>query len=65
MEVLKDKLKGNWDQIKGSLKQKWAELTDDELLYEEGKEDEFIGKIQQKTGETKEAINNFIEKLEF
>ncbi len=65
MSVLKDKLKGNWNQIKGNLKQKWGNLTDDELLYEEGKEDELIGKIQKKTGETKESINDFIDKMKF
>jgi len=65
MSVLQDKLKGNWNQIKGNLKQKWGDLTDDELLYEEGKEDELIGKIQKKTGETKENINDFIEKMKF
>lgn len=65
MSALQDKLKGNWNQIKGNLKQKWGNLTDDELLYEEGKEDELIGKIQKKTGETKENINDFIDKMKF
>ncbi|OJV54098.1 MAG: CsbD family protein [Bacteroidetes bacterium 43-16] len=65
MSALQDKIKGNWNQMKGNLKQKWAELTDDELLYEEGKEDEMIGKIQKKTGESKEAINKFIEDMKF
>lgn len=65
MSVLQNKLKGNWNQAKGNFKQKWAELTDDELLYEEGKEDELIGRIQEKTGETKENINKFIEKMKF
>lgn len=65
MSTLQDKLKGNWNQVKGSLKQKWAQLTDDELLYEEGKEDELLGRIQQKTGETKESINAFIDKMKF
>ena len=51
--------------MKGNLKQKWAQLTDDELLYEEGKEDEMIGRIQKKTGESKEAINKFIEDMKF
>lgn len=63
MSTLNDKLKGNWNMIKGSLKQKWADLTDDELLYEEGKEDELLGRIQKKTGETKESLNRFIESL--
>lgn len=61
--TLNDKLKGNWNVIKGNLKQKWADLTDDELLYEEGREDELLGRIQKKTGETKENINRFIEEL--
>lgn len=65
MSVLQDKIKGNWNQVKGNLKQQWAQLTDDELLYEEGKEDEMIGRIQKKTGESKETINNFIEKMKF
>lgn len=65
MNTLNDKLKGNWNMIKGSLKQKWANLTDDELLYEEGKEDELLGRIQKKTGETKESLNRFIESLKF
>ncbi len=65
MSTLNDKLKGNWNVIKGSLKQKWADLTDDELLYEEGKEDELLGRIQKKTGETKENINRFIDDLKF
>lgn len=65
MSALQDKIKGNWNVVKGNLKQKWADLTDDELLYEEGKEDELVGRIQKKTGETKESINEFIEKIKF
>ncbi|OYX86247.1 MAG: general stress protein CsbD [Flavobacteriales bacterium 32-34-25] len=52
-------LKGNWNEIKGKLKQKYAELTEDDLLYEEGKEDEMFGKIQQKIGKTKEEITKW------
>lgn len=65
MNTFEDKLKGNWNQAKGILKQKWADLTDDDLLYEEGRADELIGKIQKRTGETKEQINAFIEGLKF
>lgn len=65
MSTLNDKLKGNWNVVKGNLKQKWADLTDDELLYEEGKEDELIGRIQKKTGETKDSINKFIDSMKF
>lgn len=56
----KDKWKGNWNTIKGQLKQKYGELTDNDLIYVEGKEDELLGRIQRKTGETKEAIKDYI-----
>ncbi|MCY1537238.1 hypothetical protein D3C87_1597250 [compost metagenome] len=65
MSTLQDKLKGNWNIVKGNLKQQWANLTDDDLLYEEGKEDELMGRLQQKTGETKEKINEFIDRMKF
>ncbi|HSI62331.1 MAG TPA: CsbD family protein [Candidatus Saccharimonadia bacterium] len=55
--------KGNWNMMKGKLKQKYAQLTDDDLLFEEGKEEEVIGRIQKRTGETKENIRSFIAKL--
>ncbi len=54
-------IKGNWNEFKGKLKQKFAELTDDDLLYEEGKEDELWGKIQQKTGKTEKEIKSLFE----
>ena len=41
-------LKGKWNEVKGKLKQEFADLTDDDLLYEEGKEDELYGRLQQK-----------------
>jgi uncharacterized protein YjbJ (UPF0337 family) len=56
-------LKGNWNQMKGKLKQKYANLTDDDLLFEEGKDDELLGRLQKKTGETKEKLRDFMEKL--
>jgi uncharacterized protein YjbJ (UPF0337 family) len=49
-------IKGDWNILKGKLKQKWAKLTDDDLQYVEGKEEEFLGRIQKCTGETREAI---------
>jgi len=49
-------IKGNWNQIKGRLKQKYANLTDDDLTYIDGREDEIIGKIQQKTGRSRDEI---------
>ncbi|NML38723.1 CsbD family protein [Chitinophaga sp. G-6-1-13] len=57
------KVKGNWNQLKGKIKQQYADLTDDDLLYVEGKEDELLGRIQQKTGKTKEEIKSWIDKL--
>lgn len=63
MSAFSDKMKGNWKQIKGGLKQKYGDLTDDDLTYEEGKEDEFLGKLQKKTGETKENIKKWIDNL--
>ncbi len=49
-------LKGNWNVAKGKLKQKWAQLTDDDLRHVEGQEDELIGRIQKRTGQTREAV---------
>lgn len=48
--------KGNWNVAKGKLKQQFGQLTDDDLRYEEGKDDELVGRIQKRTGATKEAI---------
>ena len=49
-------IKGNWNIVKGKLKQEYADLTDDDLNYVEGKEDELLGRIQKKTGDTREEI---------
>ena len=49
-------LKGDWNIAKGKLKQKWAALTDDDLQYAEGQHDELYGRIQKRTGETREAV---------
>jgi uncharacterized protein YjbJ (UPF0337 family) len=57
------KLKGTWNEVKGKIKQKYANLTDDDLIYEEGKDDELIGRLQQKTGKTKEQVIEWIESL--
>lgn len=55
--------KGNWEELKGKLKQKYADLTDDDLLYEEGQRDEMMGKLQQKLGKTQEEIADSINDL--
>jgi uncharacterized protein YjbJ (UPF0337 family) len=53
-------IKGDWNITKGKLKQKWAKLTDDDLQYVEGKRDELYGRIQKRTGETREAIEKAV-----
>ena len=57
-----EELKGNWNQIKGKLKQKYGNLTDDDLTFAEGKEEEMWGRLQQKTGKTKGEIRSEIER---
>lgn len=54
-------IKGNWNEFKGKLKQKFADLTDDDLLYEEGKEDEMWGKLQKKIGKTEKEIKSLFD----
>jgi len=51
-------MKGNWNIAKGKLKQKWAKLTDNDLEFVEGKEEELVGRIQKRTGETRENIEH-------
>ena len=53
-------IKGDWNIAKGKLKQKWAKLTDDDLQYVEGKQEELLGRIQKSTGESPEAIEKAI-----
>ncbi len=57
-----DQFKGKWNQIKGEVKQKYAELTNDDLKYAEGKSDELLGRLQEKTGKTKEQLKDEIDK---
>lgn len=54
-------LKGDWNIAKGKLKQKYANLTDDDLRYVEGQQDELVGRIQKRTGQTKEAVEKALE----
>jgi uncharacterized protein YjbJ (UPF0337 family) len=56
-------IKGDWNITKGKLKQKWAGLTDSDLLFSRGAEDELIGRIQKRTGETREAVEKAIKEL--
>jgi uncharacterized protein YjbJ (UPF0337 family) len=58
-----DKLrfKGSWNEVKGKLKQKYADLTDDDLTYMEGKEDELLGRLQRRLGRSKDEIRRELE----
>lgn len=57
------KLNGVWNEVKGKVKQKYADLTDDDLLYEEGKEDEMIGRLQKKLGKTRDEVVDWLNSL--
>lgn len=56
-------IKGNWNELKGKMKQAEGSLTDDDLRYEEGKDDEFVGRLQQKLGKTKDEVVAWIRSL--
>ena len=56
-------MKGSWKETAGKLKQQYANLTDDDLLFQEGKEEELLGRLQKKLGTTKEQLRNVIAKL--
>ena len=59
----KQQMKGSWNELKGKLKQKYADLTDDDLTYQEGREDELYGRLQKRLGKTKEEIRREIDRL--
>ena len=56
-------MKGNWKEISGKLKQRYANLTDDDVLFAEGKEEELLGRLQKKLGKSKEELRKVIAKL--
>jgi uncharacterized protein YjbJ (UPF0337 family) len=56
-------MKGSWNELKGKLKQQYGNLTDDDLVFTEGKEDELLGRLQKKLGKNKEEVRQMIEKL--
>lgn len=59
----KMEFKGNWNKWKGKVKQAYGDLTDDDLTYEEGKDDEFWGRLQQKTGKAKDDLIAWLRSL--
>jgi uncharacterized protein YjbJ (UPF0337 family) len=56
-------IKGNWNELKGKLKQKYGQLTDDDLTFAQGKDDELLGRLQKRLGQSKEDIRKTIESL--
>ncbi|MCL7987272.1 CsbD family protein [Sphingobacterium sp. lm-10] len=55
--------KGRWNELKGKVKQQYGKLTDDDLTYAEGKEDELIGRLQKETGKTKDEVETWLNDL--
>ena len=60
---MKLQMKGSWNEVKGKLKQKYGQLTDDDLTFAEGKEDELLGRLQQRLGRTKDELRAEIEDM--
>lgn len=61
MEMNSETLRGEWNQLKGSVKQKWAELTDDDLTHIEGSRDKLVGRLQERSGRTKEEVEREVD----
>lgn len=57
------RIKGNWSQMKGKIKQKFPDLTDDDLNFVPGKEDDLLGRIQRKTGKTRDEVVSYINSI--
>jgi uncharacterized protein YjbJ (UPF0337 family) len=56
-------IKGRWNEIKGKIKQAYGDLTDDDLTYEEGKDDELLGRLQKKTGKSRDEVVKWLRSL--
>jgi uncharacterized protein YjbJ (UPF0337 family) len=57
------KLKGEWNEVKGRIKQIYGDLTDDDLIYEEGQHDELLGRLQSRLGKSREEVRRLIESI--
>jgi uncharacterized protein YjbJ (UPF0337 family) len=60
---MKLQVKGNWNEVKGKLKQKYGQLTDQDLMFAEGKEDELLGRLQNRLGKSQDELRSELEKL--
>jgi len=56
-------IKGKWNEVKGKIKQQYSDLTDDDLRYEEGKDDELLGRLQKKLGKSRDELVKWIKSL--
>ena len=63
MAINAQELQGQWNTLRGRVKERWGQLTDDDLQIQAGNIDQLVGRIQQKTGEGREAIENFLAEL--
>lgn len=63
MSGFTDQIKGNWNELKGKIKQEYADVTEDDLTYAEGKEDEMLGRLQKKIGKSKQEVKDWIDSL--
>lgn len=63
MSSFSDQIKGKWNQIQGKLKEKYGQLANDDLSYQEGKEEQLLGLLQEKLGKTKEEVKELIDKI--
>jgi len=57
------RIKGNWNQMKGKIKQRYPDLTDDDLILVAGREDDLLGRIQRKTGKSRDEVVSYINSI--
>lgn len=60
---MKLQMKGSWNEVKGKLKQKYGQLTDNDLTFAEGKEDELLGRLQKRLGRSADELRSEIENM--
>jgi uncharacterized protein YjbJ (UPF0337 family) len=63
LSMNKLQFKGSWNEVKGKLKQKYGQLTDNDLTFSEGKDEELLGRLQTRLGKSKEALRKEIEEM--